>query len=203
MCKIWSLVIQRCRVLLPSSPLDVCLLLILHLSQQVDWASVTSYIYIYTCTQHQMYPPNKIIKQTKKQLPFHHFKCLSYKNLHDSPLKSLHGGIADRCEICSRFGSVLALGVDMECSLIPWRRRGAWGWAYLSPPSIKNGPFSMKLLFYYYRYYYFFKFTLCWKKSNWLQTLASAGPTIRKKHWSANAYLLSSNLERRIHLNYQ
>lgn len=48
-------------------PLDVCLLLILHLSQQVDWASVTSYIYIYTCIQHHMYPPNKKLNKKINQ----------------------------------------------------------------------------------------------------------------------------------------
>lgn len=91
MSKTWSPVIQHCRLLLPRSPptppprfLWMCASCWFCIpSQQVDWASVTSYIYIYTCTQHHMYPPNnkkkkRQRKQNKKkqQLPFHHFKCL-------------------------------------------------------------------------------------------------------------------------------
>lgn len=190
MSKTWSLVIQHCRLLLPPHPrfLWMCASCWFCIpSQQVDWASVTSYIYIYTCTQHHMYPPNKIKKNDKEKTKktnsvFTTLSVWSYKNLHDSPLKSLHGGVADRCEICSRFGSVLALGVTWNAALFHGEGAGSWGWAYLSPPPIKMGLFLWSQFlfycYYYHRhyYYFFFKFTLCWKKSNWLQTLASAGP---------------------------
>lgn len=66
---------------------------------------------------------------------------------------------------------VLALGCDMECSLIPLR--GVMG--ILHPLLSKMGFFLCSWVF---------RFTLCWKKSNWLQTLTGQVSTNSKKHWS-------------------
>lgn len=54
-------------------------------------------------------------------------------------------------------------GCDVKCSLIPLGGWVSWGWVYSSPPFLSEWD-SMKLGI---------RFTLCWKKSNWLQTLAS------------------------------
>lgn len=118
-------------------PLDVCLLLILHLSQQVDWASITSYIYIYTCIQHHMYPPNK--KQKQLKTPFSPLKSLSYKNLHDSPQKKFAWRLCWLMWDMQQIGTVLALGVTWNAALFHWG--GAWGWAYSSPPPIQMSLF--------------------------------------------------------------
>lgn len=200
-CKTWSLVIQHCRVLLPPPGfLWMCaFLLILHLSQQVDWASVTSYIYIYTCTQHHMYPPNKIIKQTK--LPFHHFKWLSYKK---SAWQSTKKFAWRRCwcEICSRFGSVLALGVTWNAALFHGERGGVHGDGPICPPHFyQNGPFPMKLLYFIIIVIIIFLNShYAGRRVTGCRRWQAQVPTIRKKHWSANAYLRSSNLEGKRHL---
>lgn len=108
-------------------PLDVCLLLILHLSQQVDWASITSYIYIYTCTQrHIICIPKIIIKKTTNkqfQTPFSPLKCLSYKNLHDCLRKKF----AWRC--CR-----LMWDMQRVC-----KGAGVGVWRGMQPYSVKRG----------------------------------------------------------------
>lgn len=116
--------------------------------------------------------------KTKKKIPFHHFKCLSYKKSAWQSTKKFAWrhcwSMWDMQQVWIGAGA----GCDMECSLIPWMVvGGVMGMSLFVTPFYQNGPFSYEVVvFYYYRYYYFFKFTLCWKKSNWLQTLASAGP---------------------------
>lgn len=139
-CKTWSLVIQHCRLLLFLVPLDVCLLLILHLSQQVDWASITSYIDIYTCIQHHMYPPNSETNEKKK----------NYSKLPFSPLKLEKPAWQSTKKVCMeallfdvRYAAgCRGAGAGGWHGMQPYSiERGRGGWAYSSPPPIQMGLF--------------------------------------------------------------
>lgn len=78
-------------------PLDVCLLLILHLPQQADWASITLYAYILYIHMHSLsyvFPKcNNVMEHNPISDSLFNAKRISCKMCRADHKEGLHGGL--------------------------------------------------------------------------------------------------------------